>query len=118
MFWVTDWLKAFALTETVEIPIVLALTRAAPLAAPRRAALAFFASLATHPLVWFVFPALGLSEPVRVALSETWAWGAEAVFFLLVFPSLTSARAISTSAMANGVSFSVGLLVRAWTGWV
>lgn len=118
MLWVIAWLKAFVLTELIEIPIVVALTRGAKIPFPRRAALAFFASLATHPAVWFIFPELNVSDGVRVALSEAWACVAEAVFYKLVFGEITFARAIGVSVVANSSSFSFGLVLRALTGWV
>jgi hypothetical protein len=109
---VKAWLMAFLVTVAVEVPIVVWLTRAYPAGAPRRAALAVFAQLATHPLVWFVFPRIvGLTGRTSLLLSETWAWLGETGFYLAALPGLPVARAMATSALANAASIAVGLAV-------
>ncbi len=106
------WFVAFLITAAVEAPIVVALTRGVAARVPRRFALAVFAQLATHPLVWFVFPRLvGLTGRTSLLLSELWAWLAEAAFYALVFPELPAPRALGISALANGASIAAGLLV-------
>ena len=106
------WLMAFLATVAVEAPIVVALTRGHPTPAWRRALIAVFAQLVTHPLVWFVFPRLvGLTGRSSLALSELWAWLAEAAFYAVVLPGLSSARALGVSAVANAASILVGLAV-------
>ena len=105
------WLAAFLLTYAVEAPIVLVLTRGTDAGLARRAALILFAQLATHPLVWFIFPYIvGLRGGTATLLSELWAWLAEAVFYALAFRGLKPLRALATSALANGVSVVVGVL--------
>ena len=105
-----SWLVAFLLTYAVEAPIVVALTRGTEPPPARRAALALFAQLATHPLVWFVFPYIvGLRGGTATLLSELWAWLAEAVFYALAFRGLTLTRAVAVSALANGASVLVGV---------
>jgi len=107
------WLVAFLITAAVEAPIVAALTARAPVRLWRRVLLAVFAQLATHPLVWFVFPRLvGLTGRTSTILSEAWAWLAEAGFYLLVLPGLPATRALGVSALANGASVVAGLLLR------
>jgi hypothetical protein len=104
------WFAAFLLTYAVEAPIVLALTRGAEAGLARRAALVLFAQLATHPLVWFVFPYIvGLRGGTATLLSELWAWVAEAVFYALAFRGVTLTRAVAVSALANGASVLVGI---------
>ncbi|HEY6478016.1 MAG TPA: hypothetical protein VI456_15670 [Polyangia bacterium] len=106
------WLVAFLITVAVEAPIVVALTRDVAARAPRRFLLAVFAQLATHPLVWFIFPRLvGLTGRTSMLLSELWAWLAEAAFYALVFPGLPATRALGVSALANGASVAAGLLL-------
>ena len=99
------------LTELLEVPVVVAVTRGLPLPAWRRAAIAGFASLATHPIVWWVIPELGLGEPLRLGACEAWAFGAELVFYRLVLDGLTWRRAALASGLANGLSFGVGLVL-------
>jgi hypothetical protein len=106
------WLMAFVATVAVEAPIVVALTRGHSTPVWRRALIAIFAQLVTHPLVWFVFPRLvGLSGRSSLALSELWAWLAEAAFYAVVLPGLSPARALGTSAIANAASILVGLAI-------
>jgi hypothetical protein len=106
------WLVAFLITVAVEAPLVVALTRDLAVRAPRRLGLVVFAQLATHPLVWFVFPRLvGLTGRTSLLLSELWAWLAEAAFYGLVFPGLSAPRALGVSALANGASMAAGLLL-------
>ena len=97
------------MTQVVEIPVVVGVTRG--LAAPvwQRAALAFVATLATHPIVWFVMPELGLSEPVRYVASEGWAFGAELLIYRALLPGATWGRAAAASGLANAGSFLAGL---------
>ena len=105
------WLVAFLLTYAVEAPIVLVLTRGTDAGLARRAALILFAQLATHPLVWFIFPYIvGLRGGTATLLSELWAWLAEATFYALAFRGLKPLRALATSALANGVSVLVGVV--------
>jgi hypothetical protein len=104
------WLVAFLLTFAVEAPIVLVLTRGSETSAARRAALVLFAQLATHPLVWFVFPYIvGLRGGTATLLSELWAWLAEAVFYTLTIRRVTFLRALAVSALANGASVLAGV---------
>jgi hypothetical protein len=106
------WFVAFVITVAVEAPIVLLLTRACGVSAPKRFALIVFAQLATHPLVWFVFPQIvGLTGRTAAALSEVWAWLGEAAFYALVWRDLGTARALGVSAVANGASVVAGVVL-------
>ncbi|HTB60398.1 MAG TPA: hypothetical protein VLC06_21160 [Polyangia bacterium] len=114
-FWVIDWLRAFGLTLVVELPIAAALLSAVEPRLGRRLAVIALANLATHPLVWFLFPGLALGHGARLALSETWAFLVELAIYLLVWPALRLRRAALTSLAANGASFAVGLAcARLW----
>lgn len=112
------WLRAFLFTAAVELPIAAILFRKAEPRLARRLGLAFFANLASHPAVWLIFPGIGLSYSTTVALSEGWAFGIEAIFFALVFEKSDPFHAAGVSALANGASYGLGLLVRHFTGWV
>jgi hypothetical protein len=112
------WLRAFVATLVLEAPVVLWLTRDSSLPWWRRAAIALFANLATHPIVWFLVPSLGLSSTVGLVTEETWAVVIEWGVYFTVFPSMKPARALGISALANGVSFGVGLLLFQYTSWL
>jgi hypothetical protein len=106
------WLLAFLVTVAVEAPVVLPLTRDTDAGVARRLTLIVFAQLATHPLVWFVFPRLvGLTGQGAATLAELWAWLAEAVFYALVLRRLSFVRALAISALANGASVVAGLVL-------
>jgi hypothetical protein len=106
--YLSEWAVAFALTELVEVPIVVGMARTAPLAT--RVAAAFFATLATHPIVWFVLPELGLGEYARLFGSEAWAIGGECVFYRFFLPPCTWPVAARVAVVANVASFALGLL--------
>jgi hypothetical protein len=111
---VLAWAKAFVLTLVVEMPIVFTLLRRLEPSAARLMALAAFASLATHPVVWFVFPALPLDPWTCLVLSEVWAIVVEAGFFVLAFRGLSWRRAAAVSLIANGTSFALGQALYNW----
>ena len=115
---VIAWAKAFLLTVAVEIPVASVVLRQDERSLARRAGLVFFASLATHPAVWFIFPRLDLTYLRMIAAAETWAVVVEAVFYGFAFRGVEPWRAFVASLLANGASFGVGLLLRALTGWV
>ncbi len=105
------WLVGFALTLLLEAPIVRwFLARAEP-RWRRRVSLFLFANLVTHPLVWFFFPFLPLPRLVSLTLSETWAWGAETVFYRTMSQRVSLRGAAVMSLLANAFSFSVGWFI-------
>jgi|GEM_PF-362386 len=139
MAYVIAWSRAFAFTAAIEIVIAaLLFTRVLGIALGEEAradndnprpparwargarvvALIFYANLASHPAVWFVFPKLGLSYPTMVLAAELWAVASEAIFYSIVVANVRLSQAAGVSLVANGSSFGLGLLVRAWTGWV
>jgi len=110
--YVAFWARAFALTLAVEAPIAVWLLRDADRSRLRRLGAVLAGNLATHPAVWFILPALGLSHLPITAVQETWAVVIELAVYRLVFPTLPWSRALGVSALANGASFAVGLLLR------
>lgn len=112
---VGDWLPAFLLTLAVEVPIVVLLLGSAMPDRGRLAALAVFASLATHPAVWFVFTQLFLIGTLEYALvAEAWAIGVEAVFYAVAIEGVSLRRAALVSLAANAASFLAGRLIGAF----
>lgn len=109
-----SWLIAFLLTVAIELPVVVALLRVAEPSLRRRAALGVFAQLLSHPLVWFVFPQLPMAPEASLALSELWALGSECVFYAVALPRLRPARALLLALLANGASFGLGEVLRAF----
>ena len=114
---IARWLVAFAVTQLVEIPIYLRAQSAqvGDASYARRLAVAFGASALTHPVVWFVVPALwrGHSYVAMVLFAEAFAVLAEALWLSRFrIPS-----ALGYSLAANAASVAVGLTLRAATGW-
>lgn len=113
---VAAWARAFLLTVLVETPIAVALLREADPRLARRVPAVLLANLATHPSVWFVFPALGLGDAASTLISEVFAVLVEAALYAVVFadgwrtrersPALACA---GVSALANGASYAAGL---------
>jgi hypothetical protein len=114
------WFAAFLLTLAIETPLVVFLLRAHEERLGRRLLIAAFASLATHPLVWFVFPALPLAPWPRFWASEIWAVATEAAFFSVAVRGLPVARAAATSLAANAASALSGLALAGsrWGAWL
>jgi hypothetical protein len=109
--WVLAWLRAFSLTLAIEALVAAPLLRRAEPRIGRRLAAVVLVNLATHPLVWFLFPGLAARHAIRLLLSEAWAFGAEAAGYLVVWPALGVRRAVVVSLLANGVSFGAGLVL-------
>lgn len=109
---IAAWVRAFALTCAIEIPVVLWTTRDAGPTTVRRAVIALVGQLATHPLVWFVFPYIpGITGWTAFVASELYATAVEATLYAVAWPRLGATRAIGISAVANAVSLGVGLLL-------
>jgi hypothetical protein len=116
-FPVSEWLTAFLVTLLIEVPLVVLLLRrwvsppgSVPL--PTLVALAGFANLASHPLVWFAFTQVFLVGTVAYTIAaEGWAFGIEAAFYAVAVPGMPGRRAIAVSLAANVTSFLAGRLL-------
>ena len=109
--WVLDWLRAFAVTAVIETIVAVPLLARAEAHLGHRLAAVLLVNLATHPLVWFLFPGLSAPYAARVALSEAWALAGEAGAYWVVWPRLGMRRAFTTSLLANAASFVLGLII-------
>ena len=111
--YVRAWLCAFIVTLAIETPLLARLARRSEPSTRRRLAFVLVANLASHPLVWFVFPVLPLAWAVTTAISESWAWLLEAAIYRLAFARATAGSALALSLAANALSFVVGLVLSA-----
>lgn len=116
--WVSSWLTAFLLTQVVEMGVYVSVPGPErPLR--ERLAIAFGASAITHPLVWFVitplYLPLGFEWWTAVAIAEAFAFLAEALWLLAFSHPLK--YAFTASAVANGLSFTIGLFCYELLGW-
>jgi hypothetical protein len=101
------WPEAFLITQLIEVPLWLWAMRVdgGPTTPRLRVEAAFAASLLTHPLVWYAFPAL---RPLpSVAFSELFAWGLEAWWM----HRMGVRRALLWAFVVNAMSFGFGLLL-------
>lgn len=111
--WVANWLRAFGLTLLVEAAVAIPVLRRFRAATGPGAAAVVLGNLATHPLVWFLFPGLSLSYPARLAASELFAAGVEGAAYAVIVPSLGARRAMFLSLVANAASMAAGMVLRA-----
>ena len=105
-----EFLVAYAFTLAIETTVILLLLRnryPAPLIARN----SIIASSLTLPFVWFVFPLSGLAWPVQTAISEIFAFLAEAGFYRLSFKGMGWKGALAASFACNAASFLSGLAV-------
>ncbi|HET6515216.1 MAG TPA: hypothetical protein VFG09_08650, partial [Thermodesulfovibrionales bacterium] len=80
----------------------------------KRVAVAFGASTITHPIVWFVFPALIPDSYVKMVIAcETFAVMVEAAYMRI----FGLRRYFSWSLLANALSFCLSILSRNVIGW-
>ena len=106
------WLAAFVLAIGSELAVAVPLLAPSGANAWRRCAAVCLAQLATHPVVWFILPLVGLARPAYILAAEAFALAIEALIYRFVFERLSWSRALATSALANGVSFALGWLLR------
>lgn len=101
------WLAAFLFTQLVEVPIYVRGLGVRP-------AVAFGASLLTHPLLWLAVshPAAPGSHLQRVVVGEIAVCLIEALYFRL----RGVRRALPWSLLANAASLALGLISRAVFG--
>jgi hypothetical protein len=107
-FWVANWLRAFGLTALIELVVAVPLLASVDASLGRRAGAVIAANLATHPLVWFLFPGLAVGRWTSLGLSEVWAVLAELAIYRLVWPALGTRRAALISTCANAASAIIG----------
>jgi hypothetical protein len=113
---VIHWFRAFVWTLASEqLAAGWMLRREVP--ALRRVGLIAVANLASHPAVWLIFPELGVglgwTRWETLLISEVWAFGLEALIYGLFLGPGRARTAVYTSTLANGLSLSLGLALRA-----
>lgn len=108
-FPITDWLPAFALTLTIEVPIAVAGLRGFDRDMARLLIVVLFANLATHLAVWYVITQLLMVGTWQYVLAaEAWAIAAETLIYWAAFGGLRLSRAVAVAAVANLASFAAG----------
>lgn len=120
---IVSWVRAFLLTQLVEMGVYARATPERPLR--ERLAIAFGASAITHPIVWFVIPELVRAwQPtgdwqrdwwIAVAIAEAWAVTGEAIWLSLFGRRVHVAFAWALG--ANAASFTIGLFLYRFMAW-
>lgn len=105
------WFVAFLITVLSELAVAVPLLAPGGGSRSRRIATVCIAQLATHPSVWFIWPLFGWPRPSYLLAAEAFALLTEALIYRLVFERLAWSRAFAASALANGSSIVVGLLL-------
>jgi hypothetical protein len=111
----TLWFRAFLATLIFEALVVVPLL-GKKYPHVRRFGALVLVNLATHPIVWFVIPALTrpkFSWVESVVISEIWAILLETWGFRLIFKELAWRRCLLIALLANLTSTVVGLALRA-----
>ena len=108
------WVRYFLLTTLSELLVAYPMLRPADASRWRRASAVVLANLASHPLVWFVLARVIASRTVLTLVGEPWAVASEAFVYALVFPALRPWRAVAVSALANALSFVLGVVATRW----
>lgn len=93
----TAWFAAFVATCIVEVAVVRAFVRHAPVS------VVIGAQLATHPAVWLAMAVLGGPQLARLGLVELWATAVEAAIYAR-WLRLSAGNAFTISAAANAAS--------------
>jgi hypothetical protein len=104
------WLRFFAFTTVVEALVAFPMLRAADASPWRRAGAILIANLTTHPLVFFFFARVLPDRLTLTIVAESWAVLAETGVYALIFSKLGWPRAFSVSALANGASYTLGIV--------
>jgi hypothetical protein len=111
-----DFFLAYIFTIVIETTLLFALLgKRFPSSAIARNSL--IVNTATLPFVWFFFPALAgpiFGYPSQIAVSELFAFGAEALMYWKLFPGMEPKDAIRVSFICNLASFLIGLALGAW----
>jgi len=103
-----SFFTAFALTLFVETGVLVGLHRQDHTLA-RIGLVALVANILTHPLVFLLFPHWFATWSSYLVVAEAFALLAEVPVLWLGLRPLPISKALSSSALANGASYLVGL---------
>jgi hypothetical protein len=111
-----SFLRSFLFTVVVETATILVIARkmfkksADNVPTKKLITAGIYASLATLPYVWYVFPSLLRSFPIAIAVGEVFAVGVEAIFYAAFLP-LSKKESFALSLIANIASYTLGKLI-------
>jgi hypothetical protein len=101
---------AYAITLALETALLFLIFRG------RHAAFLIFrnsliVNTVTLPFVWFFFPLFGWPYAIQIAVSEAFAFIAEALLYWRLFPKASVYDALFASFVCNAASFLLGVVL-------
>ena len=110
------WLKAFAFTLALEIPLfvfVARIGRNGEKTCPiwRQVMAGACGTCFTHPLLWFVWPLIIADYTIYIVSGELIIAIFESFTFFAIARPITLRRAVAASFFANAVSYGLGALL-------
>ena len=120
LFWTIFplWIRAFALTLAVEVPLFVLIgrlwTQGDERVSIKRLALAGAAgTCVTHPLLWFAWPLVISDYDTYILTGELIVATVESFTFFALARRVRLSRAVAASFLANAASYGGGLALRA-----
>lgn len=116
------WWRTFLFTLAVEVPLFVIVARVgaggvrtSPIVLACAGAMG---TCITHPLLWFVWPLVGLSYSAYIVSGELIVAVVESFTFFAVARPIRLSRAVAASFIANAASYGLGALLQGlgWTG--
>lgn len=118
-----SFITSFLLTISSETLVLFLLVRkflkipAGEIPAKQLLFAGFFASFATLPYVWYVFPGLfDWTRAISLPYSELFVFLVEALFYRM-YLEISWKKALLVSLLCNSVSFALGPLLRSFGLW-
>jgi hypothetical protein len=109
---VEAWLRSHLWTQAIEVSGTVLLLRGRGIPVWRRAAASGVGTLLTHPILWFVWPRIWGGYWSGITIGELAIIGVEAGVMRAALP-ISGREALSTSALVNGGSYLLGVLLGA-----
>jgi len=116
------WWHTFLFTLVVEVPLFVLVARTgaggvrtSPIVLACAGAMG---TCITHPLLWFVWPLVGLSYSAYIVSGELIVAVVESFTFFAIARPIRLSRAVAASFIANAASYGLGALLQGlgWTG--
>lgn len=115
------WWRTFLFTLAVEVPLFVLVARlgaggvrTSPIVLACAGAMG---TCVTHPLLWFVWPKVGLGYSAYIVSGELIVAVVESFTFFAVARPIRLSRAVAASFIANAGSYGLGALLQG-LGWM
>jgi hypothetical protein len=115
------WWDAFLFTLAVEVPLFVLVARVGAGGAKTSpvvlACAGAMGTCVTHPLLWFVWPHVGLDYTAYIVTGEVLVAVIETFIFFAIARPISLSRAVGASFIANAASYGLGALLQG-LGWM